>query len=406
MTPPVASSALKYLCGATVAVRRCALQARHSEIPSPCCVATRSINHASARSGGRAGGDRLVGATERRSAPRVDNEILGSAAACPAQVEHVLILGMDYGLVLFTSDRGITPAAAAKLADDHGFDTFYVPEHTHIPVKREAAHPTTGDESLPDDRYMRTLDPWVSLGAACAVTSRVRLSTAVALPVEHDPITLAKTHRHPRPPLRRPGQPRRRIRLEHRRARRPRRAARAAPHHAARVPRGDARAVDRGGGRLRRRVRQVRARAGPGPSRCSRTSRCWSARPAPRRTSSGSPAAPTAGSPRRATSTSTSRSSCCRTPGPPPAATALRRSSRWTSSPIPEKLARWAELGVTEVLFGLPDQPRGRGRRLRRTAGRQAGGSGLARRPVGRAPERYDLLLHVDRCRPGDSGSP
>ncbi|MDT7683866.1 MAG: hypothetical protein QOG57_4176, partial [Pseudonocardiales bacterium] len=100
---------------------------------------------------------------------------------------------MDYGLVLFTSDRGITPAAAAKLADDHGFATFYVPEHTHIPVKRQAAHPTAGTESLPDDRYMRTLDPWVSLGTACAVTSRVRLSTAVALPVEHDPITLAKS---------------------------------------------------------------------------------------------------------------------------------------------------------------------------------------------------------------------
>ncbi|MGH3847499.1 MAG: LLM class flavin-dependent oxidoreductase, partial [Pseudonocardiaceae bacterium] len=100
---------------------------------------------------------------------------------------------MDYGLVLFTSDRGITPAAAAMLAENHGFRTFYVPEHTHIPVKRQAAHPTTGDASLPDDRYMRTLDPWVSLGAACAVTSRVRLATAVALPVEHDPITLAKS---------------------------------------------------------------------------------------------------------------------------------------------------------------------------------------------------------------------
>jgi hypothetical protein len=62
----------------------------------------------------------------------------------------------------FTSDRGITPAAAAKLADE------------------QAAQPTTGDESLPDDRYMRTLDP------------RVRLSTSVALPVEHDPITLAE----------------------------------------------------------------------------------------------------------------------------------------------------------------------------------------------------------------------
>ena len=81
---------------------------------------------------------------------------------------------MDYGLVLFTSDRGIAPAAAAKLADDHGFTTFYVPEHTHIPVKREAAHPTTGDETLPDDRYMRTLDPWVSLATAAAVTTKVR----------------------------------------------------------------------------------------------------------------------------------------------------------------------------------------------------------------------------------------
>jgi probable F420-dependent oxidoreductase len=100
---------------------------------------------------------------------------------------------MDYGLVLFTSDRGITPAAAAKLADDHGFATFYVPEHTHIPVKREAAHPGTGDESLPDDRYLRTLDPWVSLATAASVTARVRLATAVALPVEHDPISLAKT---------------------------------------------------------------------------------------------------------------------------------------------------------------------------------------------------------------------
>lgn len=100
---------------------------------------------------------------------------------------------MDFGLVLFTSDRGITPAAAAKLADDHGFTTFYVPEHTHIPVKREAAHPGTADGSLPDDRYLRTLDPWVSLATASAVTSRVRLATAVALPVEHDPISLAKT---------------------------------------------------------------------------------------------------------------------------------------------------------------------------------------------------------------------
>ena len=99
---------------------------------------------------------------------------------------------MRHGIVLFTCDRGITPAQAAKAAEERGFDAFYVPEHTHIPVKREAAHPRTGDETLPDDRYKRTLDPWVCLATAAAVTSRIRLCTAVALPVESDPVTLPK----------------------------------------------------------------------------------------------------------------------------------------------------------------------------------------------------------------------
>jgi probable F420-dependent oxidoreductase len=100
---------------------------------------------------------------------------------------------MRFGVVLFTSDRGITPARAAQAAEAAGFDCFYVPEHTHVPVRRDALHPRTGTQELPDDRYLRTLDPWVSLSMAAAVTSTIRLGTAVSLPVEHDPITLAKT---------------------------------------------------------------------------------------------------------------------------------------------------------------------------------------------------------------------
>jgi probable F420-dependent oxidoreductase len=99
---------------------------------------------------------------------------------------------MRNGIVLFTSDRGITPAALARAAEARGFDTIYVPEHTHIPVRREAPHPT-GDGELPDDRYLRTLDPWTSLATCAAVTERIGLSTAVSLPAESDPITLAKT---------------------------------------------------------------------------------------------------------------------------------------------------------------------------------------------------------------------
>lgn len=100
---------------------------------------------------------------------------------------------MRVGVSLFTCDRGITPAQAAMAAEERGFDTLYVPEHTHIPVNRDTPHPATGDETLPDDRYMRTLDPWVSLATAASVTTTLGLGTSVALPLEHDPIALAKT---------------------------------------------------------------------------------------------------------------------------------------------------------------------------------------------------------------------
>jgi len=100
---------------------------------------------------------------------------------------------MRHGVVLFSSDRGITPAQAAQAAEAAGFGCFYVPEHTHIPVRRDSPHPRTGTAELPDERYLRTLDPWVALSTAAAVTSTIRLGTAVALPAEHDPITLAKT---------------------------------------------------------------------------------------------------------------------------------------------------------------------------------------------------------------------
>ena len=133
---------------------------------------------------------------------------------------------MRFGIVLFTSDRGITPAAAAAAAEERGFDTFYVPEHTHIPVGAMRRIRAPGDGSLPDDRYLRTLDPWVALAMAAAVTSRIELATAVALPVEHDPITLAKTDRDARPPVGRTGHAGLRLRLEHRRTGRPQRARR------------------------------------------------------------------------------------------------------------------------------------------------------------------------------------
>ena len=98
---------------------------------------------------------------------------------------------MELGVTIFATDRSMPPADVAREAEARGFASLFVPEHTHIPVSRETP-PPTGDETLAEE-YARTLDPWVALATAAAVTTRIRLGTGVALVAQHDPIALAKT---------------------------------------------------------------------------------------------------------------------------------------------------------------------------------------------------------------------
>jgi probable F420-dependent oxidoreductase len=97
---------------------------------------------------------------------------------------------VKYGVTMFATDRTMLVHELAKAAEERGFDSVYVPEHTHIPVSRETP-PATGTDEL-DEGYMRTLDPLIALAAAATLTSTIRLGTAVALPAEHDPIAWAK----------------------------------------------------------------------------------------------------------------------------------------------------------------------------------------------------------------------
>ncbi|MCZ6869799.1 MAG: LLM class F420-dependent oxidoreductase, partial [Gammaproteobacteria bacterium] len=77
----------------------------------------------------------------------------------------------------------------ARAVEERGFDSLFFPEHTHIPTSRKTPFPGGGD--LPD-YYWRSHDPFVALGAAAAVTTRLRLGTGICLVIERDPITLAK----------------------------------------------------------------------------------------------------------------------------------------------------------------------------------------------------------------------
>ncbi|MEY2430536.1 MAG: hypothetical protein QOC92_261 [Acidimicrobiaceae bacterium] len=90
---------------------------------------------------------------------------------------------------MFPTDYAIDVPTLARACEERGFESLFVPEHTHIPSSRRTPWP--GGPELPKE-YSHSLDPFVSLGAAAAVTDRLLLGTGICLVVERDPITLAK----------------------------------------------------------------------------------------------------------------------------------------------------------------------------------------------------------------------
>lgn len=96
---------------------------------------------------------------------------------------------MNLGIFTGVTDEQLRPAMLGRAVEERGFESLFVAEHSHIPVRRDTSHPQSGD--VPRD-YYRNLDPFVSLTAAATATTRLRLGTAVALVVQRDPILLAK----------------------------------------------------------------------------------------------------------------------------------------------------------------------------------------------------------------------
>jgi probable F420-dependent oxidoreductase len=96
---------------------------------------------------------------------------------------------MRFGITSFLTDQSIAPDELAREAEERGFDSLFVPEHTHIPSARTTPAPMGGE--LPAF-YSRLLDPFVSLTTAAAATTRLRVGTGICLVAQHDPIVLAK----------------------------------------------------------------------------------------------------------------------------------------------------------------------------------------------------------------------
>jgi probable F420-dependent oxidoreductase len=94
------------------------------------------------------------------------------------------------GANLILNDLTLSILEVAPRVEAHGLESIFLGEHTHTPVLSE--FPVMPDGSLPEF-YKRFPDPFVQLAAAAAVTTRIRIGTGVALVVDRDPLSLAKS---------------------------------------------------------------------------------------------------------------------------------------------------------------------------------------------------------------------
>ncbi|MGH7048612.1 MAG: LLM class F420-dependent oxidoreductase [Stellaceae bacterium] len=96
---------------------------------------------------------------------------------------------MDIGAAIFFTEYSITPTELAPALEQRGFDSLWVAEHSHIPVRRRFALPGGMELSA---QYYDVMDPFVTLSAAAAVTTRLKLGTAICLVIQRDTIQTAK----------------------------------------------------------------------------------------------------------------------------------------------------------------------------------------------------------------------
>ena len=99
---------------------------------------------------------------------------------------------MKFGISIFPTDLTLQPPDMARAVEERGFESLWFPEHSHIPVSRRS--PWGGKVGAPPlpDFYWRTYDAFVALGAAAAVTTRIRLATGITLVPQRDHVWLAK----------------------------------------------------------------------------------------------------------------------------------------------------------------------------------------------------------------------
>lgn len=116
---------------------------------------------------------------------------------------------MKTGIKFYATDETFPPLDFARLVEDEGIESIWLPDHSHVPtVSRVVAADrisygggesdrqgrfvdSPAPEGLPRE-YYRNYDQLMSLAMMGAVTSSLLLGTGICLVVQRDPIILAK----------------------------------------------------------------------------------------------------------------------------------------------------------------------------------------------------------------------
>ena len=96
---------------------------------------------------------------------------------------------MKFGVAIFPTEYAISMTELAPAAEELGFESLWVAEHSHIPTSRLSPWPAGGD--LPK-QYWHTMDPFVALTVAALASKTIKVATGICLLIERDPIMTAK----------------------------------------------------------------------------------------------------------------------------------------------------------------------------------------------------------------------
>jgi probable F420-dependent oxidoreductase len=100
---------------------------------------------------------------------------------------------MKLGIAMFPADFAMRPDELARAVEQRGFESLFLPEHTHIPAT--ASTRALMEKAMGGDvgaYFFHTYDLFVALTYAAAATRTLRLGTGICLMAQRDPIATAK----------------------------------------------------------------------------------------------------------------------------------------------------------------------------------------------------------------------